>query len=95
MKNDVLTIRWDAFREGDLDSFHDMLIEIHDREYTLEHMIQILKMTPKYLVVEAINWNFDTVTRDNLYTCLSDQAFRGLIEDPDWVKKTTNVPSSN
>lgn len=89
MIDSVLQIRWDLIKEGDLDSFHDMLVEIHDRQYTHENMIQILKLVPKYLVVEAINWGFDTVTRDNLYTHLSDEMYRGLIEDPNWVATTS------
>lgn len=89
MIDSVLQIRWDLIKEDDLNSFHDMLVDIHDREYSLAHMIQILKVTPKYLVVEAINWGFDTSSREALHKALSDPMYRGMIEDPDWVAKTT------
>lgn len=89
MNSSVLQINWNMIREGDLNSFRNILIEIHKREYSLEHMIQILKHTPKYLVVEALNWNFDTSSCDHLTRTLKDPMFSGLIEDPNWIANTT------
>jgi len=93
--NDVISIRWNAIKEKDLDPFHDLLVDIYDREYTFENMIEILKLVPKYLVVEACNWGFDTEVREKLHTTLSDVAYRGLIEDPNFMNKNVSTQQTS
>lgn len=71
---------------------HDVLFDMKDRSYTLEEMVLILKFgVPKYIVVEALLWGFDTVSRDRIREHLDHEMYAGLLEDPTNATRTVEA----
>lgn len=82
MIDSVLQINWGRMKDGDLNRFHDVLVEIIDKRYTHEELVTILRYAPKYIVVEAILWGFDTPACDKLHETFNSEMYRGLLENP-------------